>query len=448
MSINTFAAVVGDNDGAAFITKAEFDSLKNDFQSQLDRYNSSIDNKIDGAIASYLAGMNVNKKEQRQALATIFAPSVVMANQNFLAANCYYKYGFVNFTGIHRAIRWSATSGVHSAGLYKAPATQVTPFAYNVIQSNGDGKWEWLGWNDNIMIKLDCETVCIDDNRTTAGGQLTLCGFKFQGNGTYADLNFDMIRAGQGGTSGNDNVVESGYQDPVLNANFASVSYGNDWKFTNMFILDSGDYAGQFHEINDTLTWTNDPSLTEGRSSWLNKLEFTSVQYRDSYGNTHPVIKPMAHNTGIDTTYGAPAFGFSTNVTKWANLYLSKNNGMDLKLTDGLPLVKLEKDDKKISWVMSFDDAASSYKLYASLGAFPQDLNDAVLVPLKIEVGGVEVSYLNPVIASGTKVTFDNETYRSDKELYLKWEKTSKASSDDNDGILLIDSNMSVTVEK
>ena len=61
-SIESFAAVVGDNDGAAFITKAEFDSLKNDFQSQLDRYNSSIDNKIDGAIASYLAGITVAKQ--------------------------------------------------------------------------------------------------------------------------------------------------------------------------------------------------------------------------------------------------------------------------------------------------------------------------------------------------------------------------------------------------
>ena len=29
MSINSFAAVVGDNDGVAFITKAEFKSLKN-----------------------------------------------------------------------------------------------------------------------------------------------------------------------------------------------------------------------------------------------------------------------------------------------------------------------------------------------------------------------------------------------------------------------------------
>ncbi|MBR1453617.1 MAG: hypothetical protein IJ593_03120 [Lachnospiraceae bacterium] len=67
ISINTFAAVVGDNDGAAFITKAEFDSLKNDFQSQLDRYNSSIDNKIDGAIASYLAGIKMNSTLNAQA---------------------------------------------------------------------------------------------------------------------------------------------------------------------------------------------------------------------------------------------------------------------------------------------------------------------------------------------------------------------------------------------
>ena len=73
MSINTFAAVVGDNDGAAFITKAEFDSLKNDFQSQLDRYNSSIDNKIDGAIASYLAGVGIAQKRELKPLVTNYS---------------------------------------------------------------------------------------------------------------------------------------------------------------------------------------------------------------------------------------------------------------------------------------------------------------------------------------------------------------------------------------
>lgn len=61
MSIESFAAVVSDNDGSAFITKAEFDSLKNNFQSQIDQYNTSIDSKIDGAIASYLSGINLAK---------------------------------------------------------------------------------------------------------------------------------------------------------------------------------------------------------------------------------------------------------------------------------------------------------------------------------------------------------------------------------------------------
>ena len=64
MSIESFAAVVGDNDGAAFITKAEFESLKNDFQTQINNYNSSLDNKIDGAIATYLGGVSMASKKE------------------------------------------------------------------------------------------------------------------------------------------------------------------------------------------------------------------------------------------------------------------------------------------------------------------------------------------------------------------------------------------------
>ena len=64
MSIESFGAVVSDNDGSAFITKAEFDSMKNDFQSQIDQYNTSIDSKIDGAIAAYLAGIKTANSVQ------------------------------------------------------------------------------------------------------------------------------------------------------------------------------------------------------------------------------------------------------------------------------------------------------------------------------------------------------------------------------------------------
>ena len=64
LSINNFAAVVSDNDGSAFVTKAEFESLKEYFATQIDSYNNSIDSKVDGAIASYLAGINMSGKEE------------------------------------------------------------------------------------------------------------------------------------------------------------------------------------------------------------------------------------------------------------------------------------------------------------------------------------------------------------------------------------------------
>ena len=57
---DTFGAVVSGNDGNAFINKSEFDNMKENFASQIDQYNDSLDNKIDGAIASYIAGITVS----------------------------------------------------------------------------------------------------------------------------------------------------------------------------------------------------------------------------------------------------------------------------------------------------------------------------------------------------------------------------------------------------
>ena len=60
INFNSYAAVVSSNDGSAFITKAEFDALVNDFNSRIEDYEKSIDAKIDGAIAEYLAGLASN----------------------------------------------------------------------------------------------------------------------------------------------------------------------------------------------------------------------------------------------------------------------------------------------------------------------------------------------------------------------------------------------------
>lgn len=70
ISFDCLAAAVSDNDGSAFITKSEFDSLKNDFQAQIDQYNTSIDSKIDTAIAAYLAGIKVSTKTTLKSILT------------------------------------------------------------------------------------------------------------------------------------------------------------------------------------------------------------------------------------------------------------------------------------------------------------------------------------------------------------------------------------------
>lgn len=64
MNIVSQAAIVSDNDGSAFVTKSEFEALKKNFDSQIVNYNSSIDTKIDGAIAAYLAGITLSQKPE------------------------------------------------------------------------------------------------------------------------------------------------------------------------------------------------------------------------------------------------------------------------------------------------------------------------------------------------------------------------------------------------
>lgn len=64
INIQSFAAIVGDSDGGAFVTKQEFEEMKENFDEQLDKYNDSIDKKVDGAIALYLAGQRVAERRE------------------------------------------------------------------------------------------------------------------------------------------------------------------------------------------------------------------------------------------------------------------------------------------------------------------------------------------------------------------------------------------------
>ena len=93
LSIESFGAVVSDNDGSAFVTKAEFEALKNNFATQIDNYNTSIDSKIDGSIASYLAGIKLSKVPEnyftriKKALGEVRFKNSVKSTSNAITTN-------------------------------------------------------------------------------------------------------------------------------------------------------------------------------------------------------------------------------------------------------------------------------------------------------------------------------------------------------------------------
>ena len=87
----SFGAIVSDNDGSAFVSKYEFETLKKDFADQLMRYNDSIDNKIDGAIASYLAG---NSVDQKVALDSLINKINAACSDSYKSGTTTVKYGY------------------------------------------------------------------------------------------------------------------------------------------------------------------------------------------------------------------------------------------------------------------------------------------------------------------------------------------------------------------
>ena len=169
MSIESFGAVVSDNDGSAFITKAEFDSLKNNFQSQIDQYNTSIDSKIDGAIASYLAGINVGKSVTNNIIFSSWDKGVYLLNgaltNEFRSPAMDFSYAtFIKYEASSRYFKnWAAwLHGIKTEDTtshnYRNLVTNVTENPLETIDMIWDGRAN--NWSEKqVAVKMtECAT--------------------------------------------------------------------------------------------------------------------------------------------------------------------------------------------------------------------------------------------------------------------------------------------------
>ena len=211
MSIESFAAVVSDNDGSAFITKAEFDSLKNSFQSQIDQYNTSIDSKIDGAIASYLAGINVDKISIERLM--LWGGRTLGLLENVKSRP--YKEGTVDgkfeYTAWYTKLRSGGSTHWYSGNpsvvnvkgntvpAYLAFCHHIftaggVPFKYCVVRPNSNNnRFDFLGYAD-VLDSVSASSFDSADVDFTMSGRF-LFGFCIGWNPVRFNLNVDIAKS-------------------------------------------------------------------------------------------------------------------------------------------------------------------------------------------------------------------------------------------------------------
>ena len=95
LNTTNFAAAVSDNDGTAFISKPEFESLKNSFQFELNVKNSNIDSKINNAIKEYLAGAKMTNRSKENVISYDKDGIVSIVDK----ATLPWTEGFIHFYG-------------------------------------------------------------------------------------------------------------------------------------------------------------------------------------------------------------------------------------------------------------------------------------------------------------------------------------------------------------
>lgn len=190
--MKSHAAIVSDNDGSAFVTKSEFEALKNNFAQQIDNYNDSIDSKIDGAIASYLAGIELQKTEEQVSLLNKINSS---CDDSYISGTTEVKYGY----------RCMAKS-------YSVPTTQkpqgavVNLFMGNMLLAGGETAKIGGGWA-RMAMDTASRTGLFDVNVPSSGVQNGIYLMLRTYNGKlYADNLLDNVQyfyyvSGSGGAN-------------------------------------------------------------------------------------------------------------------------------------------------------------------------------------------------------------------------------------------------------
>ena len=470
LSIESFAAVVSDNDGSAFITKAEFDSLKNNFQSQIDQYNTSIDSKIDGAIASYLAGINLEKQEKKKILTGDWG-DVTSLNGIF-----EHEYQFPDFSGdVFDGIQINWSSNYYNKSIWSFWKLRYNGnINRNNIRNMVSGKRigqnvDDLVWLGRYLSVREAWTASVNYYSEASGKDLPvvditsefwlrtplnldLSGYVSTWTGKSASSIWhpSIAYKTMGGNKDWVPLTNDTYLDPKEQQGsvFANVDYGAD--IDNEHIISwFDDDAWELCLYSDNLFWNTSNENENRTKAWLDGVIKSGNWWgleTNKAGGVQKVVQIANQFTDNDTSSYAggennvkiPTIGlingktYSKDINQFDKKTIVLEDGSyfnQLSLNEGLVLMPVE-DGEKIEWSPSFKDIyingasannevkiALSYKpftnKYETCGSGEtQDINDYV------EIDGLNRGQF-PVTSNSKvnlKFTADRDGY-----IYAKW---------------------------
>ena len=290
--IESFGAVVSDNDGSAFITKAEFDSLKNNFQSQIDQYNTSIDSKIDGAIASYLAGIKTSKT-------TVFDPAIENYNEIRWVSGWYEKTQRRSWNVSGSSISYTDESG----------ASYRKPLFRNQRVMRLGRQMVTVPWGNNGIVNGAMLTF-MDPNDDTSNNNFPYHSATVDGSGGNWGIGDKLVELNKNDNneyvynlSGNVRFMEEECITDVLNASLIVTSDGNSQSTYQLWQM-RGSQHGFFNGFNgdSSKTWLHFNTPASG-----NFLDFDfRFGARNSSGWSDRFFYGRVALNSANTNFGGP----------------------------------------------------------------------------------------------------------------------------------------------
>ena len=374
LSLNTFAAVVSDNDGSAFITKAEFDSLKNNFQSQIDQYNTNIDNKIDAAVASYIAGSKMEKTTVEN-MPVAANEKILLCNSRYITDLAFGKIGidwkmFVDMVN-------NRDRGNNNCG--SVTMTRTGTSAYEAFIVN-DARTRFLYYGKDL--KIDTKVV-YTILRPIGGGVASVTSL------TSMKLRWgaNAYRTIESGTADTIDTQGSVLWHPqfghnrffawyACGLNFGTTYYGGSTEWDRVLIDNnstvsiSGDKVKWIIDASDanTTVWVRDPEQRPASLNRLNQTNYVTTNkdytYPSSAGISTTCKVYMKDRTGSGTW--GDTLKYTGNVT-WVNYGTYKNTSTANTNSDWSEL-HLETNSKNPAAIVNdnFDSEILSH--YASYG--------------------------------------------------------------------------------